>query len=90
MVVVMFVTVLCVCVLTKICQRKVESTSLLFATSLSLSAVVKSYRAVISESPWGLTHSPVPDSAFIFSVALLSELPRFTLELISGFFGVRK
>ncbi|KAF0035108.1 hypothetical protein F2P81_012866 [Scophthalmus maximus] len=44
--------------------------------------VVKSYRAVISESPRGLTHSPVPDPAFIFAAALLSELPPFTSELI--------
>lgn len=52
------------------------------ACRLALSAVVKSYRAVISESPRGLTHPPVPDPAFIFSVAVLSELPRFTSELI--------
>jgi len=68
----------CVC---KICQRKVKSTSLLFS-AFALSAVVKSYRAVISDSPRGPTHSPLPSPAFIFTSALLSELQRFASELI--------
>lgn len=82
--VVVFVTVLSVCMCVCVDEDLPEEgrVHLSAVCHLALSAVVKSYRAVISESPWGLTHSPVPDSAFIFCVALLSELPRFTSELI--------
>lgn len=49
------------------------------------SAVVNSYRAVISASPWRLTPPAVSTFAFIFTVAILSQLTRFTSVLISCF-----
>lgn len=72
--VVVCVTVI-VCVLAKICKRRVESTSLLFAASLSL----QWWRVT---ELWYLNLPRDSGSALIFSVALLSELSRFTSELI--------